>query len=90
MHLRGLRAQRRSATVALLEGLTAAQRTELTRACEVLIVNVTRQRLARRAAGSAPAGGALCRWCDFDDCGRAAGNCPAATAAAAENGSSAG
>lgn len=85
-----LRARRRSAAAALLEGLTAAQRAELTRACEVLIVNITRQRLARRAAGSAPAGGALCRWCDFNDCGRPAGSCPAARAAAAENVSSAG
>ena len=78
-----LRAQRRSAMAELLEGLTDRQREQLTRACEVLIANLTRQRLAERAAGRAPAGGALCRWCDFQDCGRPSGNCPAAQAALA-------
>lgn len=78
-----LRRRRRSATAALLDGLDGGQRAQLTRACEVLIANLTRQRLAQRAEGRSPNGGALCRWCDFSDCGRATGDCPAATAAAA-------
>ena len=78
-----LRGQRRSAAAALLEGLDGGQRAQLARACEVLIANLTRQRLAQRAAGSAPHGGALCRWCDFGDCGRPTGDCPAASAASA-------
>lgn len=76
-----LRAQRRTATAALLEGLDDGQRAQLTHACEVLIANLTRQRLAQRAAGRTPQGGALCRWCDFSDCGRSTGDCPAARAA---------
>ncbi|MDR0359113.1 MAG: MarR family transcriptional regulator [bacterium] len=79
-----LRRQRRSATAALLEGLDGGQRAVLTRACEVLIANLTRQRLAQRAAGRTPYGGALCRWCDFGDCGRRTGDCPAASAASAK------
>lgn len=76
-----LRAQRRSTAAALLQGLSDRQRAHLTHACEILIANLTRQRLAQRAAGSTPAGGALCRWCDFGDCGRPTGNCPAAQTA---------
>lgn len=78
-----LRAQRRSAAAALLDGLSDRERAQLTDACEVLVANLTRQRLAQRAAGKPPSGGALCRWCDFGDCGRPAGNCPAATVASA-------
>lgn len=78
-----LRAERRSATAALLEGLGDGQRAQLTRACEVLVANLTRQRLGQRAAGRTPHGGALCRWCDFSDCGRRTGHCPAAKAASA-------
>lgn len=78
-----LRVQRRSVTAALLEGLSGRQRAQMTRACEILIANLTRQRLAQRAAGGTPAGGALCRWCDFGDCGRPTGNCPAARAVSA-------
>jgi hypothetical protein len=61
-----------------MDGLTDQQRHDLVQACEILITNVTHQRLARRAAGQTPAGGALCRMCEFDACGRAIGNCPAA------------
>lgn len=78
-----LRARRRSAMAALLEGVAGPEREQLTRACEVLIANLTRERLLQRAAGRSPAGGALCRWCDFGDCDRPAGNCPAARAAQA-------
>jgi DNA-binding MarR family transcriptional regulator len=78
-----LREQRYRATAALLEGLSDRQRSQLTHACEVLVSNLTRKRLQQRAAGTAPAGGALCRLCDFTACGRPAGMCPAAAAAAA-------
>lgn len=78
-----LRAQRRSTTTSLLEGLNDRHRAQLTRACEVLVSNLTRQRLAQRAAGRTPSGGALCRWCDFADCGRPAGTCPATRATSA-------
>jgi hypothetical protein len=64
-----------------LAGLTGAQRGQLTAACEVIIANLTDQRLARRATGAPPAGGALCRMCDFTACGRPEGRCPAAATA---------
>ncbi len=80
-----LRAGRRTGTAALFEGLSARQRSELTRSCEVLIANLTRLRLAQRAAGGSPSGGALCRWCDFGDCGRSAGRCPAAATVSRES-----
>jgi MarR family transcriptional regulator, negative regulator of the multidrug operon emrRAB len=73
-----IRAGRQGATAGLLDGLSDRQRAQLTRACEVLVANLTRQRLQQRAAGAPPAGGALCRLCDFAACGRPAGNCPAA------------
>lgn len=64
------------------DGLTEGQREELTNACERLVTNLTRQRLAERATGATPPGGALCRLCDFEACGRASGQCPAAATAA--------
>jgi DNA-binding MarR family transcriptional regulator len=78
-----MRAHRGSVTAGLLEGLSNRQRTQLTSVCELLVANLTRQRLTQRANSSIPAGGALCRWCDFGACGRPAGNCPAALVAAA-------
>jgi MarR family transcriptional repressor of emrRAB len=63
---------------AVLDGLSTRQRSELVRACEAVIANLTHQRLARRAAGDSPAGGALCRMCDFEACGRQLDQCPAA------------
>lgn len=78
-----IRARRQSITAGLLEGLGQRQRVALTSACEILVANLTRLRLAQRARGSTPAGGALCRWCDFGACGRPAGHCPAARAASA-------
>lgn len=78
-----LRARRQSTGASLLEGLTDQQRVQLARCCEVLVANLTRHRLAQRASGVAPSGGALCRWCDFGACGRPAGRCPAAATASA-------
>ncbi|MGH9099053.1 MAG: MarR family winged helix-turn-helix transcriptional regulator [Acidimicrobiales bacterium] len=73
-----IRAGRHRATAGLLDGLSDRQRTQLTQACEVMVANLTRQRLQQRAAGVPPVGGALCRLCDFSACGRSGGNCPAA------------
>jgi MarR family transcriptional repressor of emrRAB len=77
----GIRTRRHHATASLLDGLSNRQHTQLSRICEVLVANLTRQRLEQRAAGRPPAGGALCRLCDFTACGRPDGNCPAAAAA---------
>jgi MarR family transcriptional regulator, negative regulator of the multidrug operon emrRAB len=81
---RRVRDHRSEVVTSTMSGLTAQQRDDLTRACEVLVTNVTVQRLARRAAGDAPAGGALCRMCDFEACGRPDGRCPVARTAALE------
>lgn len=72
-----LRAARQDAIVETMAGLTDPQRRELASACEVLIGALRADRLARRAAGESPAGGALCRLCDFGACQRPQGNCPA-------------
>jgi MarR family transcriptional repressor of emrRAB len=80
-----IRARRHGATAALLDGLSSRQRMQLTRACEVLVANLTRQRLQQRATGTPPTGGALCRLCDFAACGRPRGNCPAAAVAVAQH-----
>jgi len=80
-----VRALRQSRTEMLLEGLSQRQREELSRACEVMIGNLTRHRLAERESGSAPAGGALCRLCDFVACGRSSGRCPAFAVAASRS-----
>ena len=77
-----IRAARESAIAASLSGLTEHQREQLTTICEVLVANITSSRLATRAAGRHPSGGALCRMCDPLACGRPSGDCPAARAAA--------
>lgn len=81
-----LRAARHAAIAATTNGLTKLQREELARACATMINALTRHRLARRADGESPAGGALCRLCDFGACQRADGNCPAARAAQSRSG----
>ncbi|TMF14106.1 MAG: hypothetical protein E6I37_03840 [Chloroflexi bacterium] len=63
--------------------LSAIERATLTGLSERLISELTKQRLGQRRAGVIPAGGALCRMCDFAACGRDRGACPAAKAAAA-------
>lgn len=62
----------------VLGGLTAAQRRALTAMAGRLTGDLTALRLDERAAGEVPAGGWLCRLCDFDACGRPEGRCPAA------------
>jgi MarR family transcriptional repressor of emrRAB len=77
-----IRKQRQAAVLDVLDGLSEPRRAQLVRACEQLVANLARQRLARRLSGSSPVGGMLCRFCDFTDCGRAEGRCPAAGVAA--------
>jgi DNA-binding MarR family transcriptional regulator len=76
-----LRAARHAAIAATMTDLTMSQREDLTTACEALISALTTYRLARRTDGDSPAGGALCRLCDFGACERADDNCPAALTA---------
>ena len=45
--------------------LSPEQIEQLADSLSTLIVALTQERLARRAAGVAPPGGALCRLCDF-------------------------
>lgn len=78
-----VRTARQEAIARTIEQLTDGERAVLTELCERLIARLTRQRLKRRAANRTPAGGALCRMCDFAACGRDKGVCPAAQAAAA-------
>lgn len=65
-----------------LGGLTATQRRSLTAMAERLTGDLATLRLEQRAAGEVPAGGWLCRMCDFVACGRPDGRCPAAARAA--------
>jgi DNA-binding MarR family transcriptional regulator len=71
-------AARQSAIEPTLEGLTQAERRSLTRLAERLAGDVAELRLAERRRGAPPAGGWLCRLCDFGACGRSEGRCPAA------------
>jgi MarR family transcriptional regulator, negative regulator of the multidrug operon emrRAB len=77
-----VRAARHRAIARTIGQLSDSQRATLTELCENLISELTQQRLEQRAAGSTPAGGALCRMCDFVACGRDHGACPAAQTAA--------
>lgn len=77
-----VRSERARHTEAALTGLTDRQRRELARACELVLANLTTDRLAQRSQGVLPAGGALCRMCDFAACGRDQGRCPTANTAA--------
>jgi MarR family transcriptional regulator, negative regulator of the multidrug operon emrRAB len=72
---------RRQAVQDALGNLTAAQRRALTKMAERLTGDLTTLRLEQRAAGEIPAGGWLCRMCDFEACGRPAGRCPAMASA---------
>ncbi len=62
----------------VLAGLSVAQRRALTAMAERLTGDLASLRLEQRSAGEPPAGGWLCRMCDFEACGRPEGRCPAA------------
>jgi MarR family transcriptional regulator, negative regulator of the multidrug operon emrRAB len=79
---RRVRAARKNALEPAVRELTPAEQDALTALSERLVATLTERRLEARAQGRSPAGGALCRVCDFTACGRAEGRCPAATTAA--------
>ena len=64
-----------------ITGLSDDQRLALTGLAEQLTADLAALRLEQRAAGEPPAGGWLCRLCDFRACGRLEGRCPAAARA---------
>jgi len=74
---------RAQAIDALLTNLSDDERSALAALTERLLAAVTEDRLGERARGRLPAGGWLCRQCDFDACGRPRGECPIANTAAA-------
>jgi MarR family transcriptional repressor of emrRAB len=78
----GALGERRSSIDAVLAALDDRERAQLTTILDKLVGAVVVGRLAARAAGVSPPGGWLCRLCDPVACERAAGRCPAATAAA--------
>ena len=69
---------RAEAVRGVLDGLSGAERRSLTAMAERLTADLAALRLEQRAAGELPAGGWLCRLCDFGACGRPEGRCPAA------------
>jgi len=75
-----LTARRRSAET-VLAGLSSDERDELTPLLERLLEQLTAARLAEREGARTPAGGWLCRLCDFSACRRKMGACPVANAA---------
>jgi MarR family transcriptional repressor of emrRAB len=79
---REVRAARERVVSEVLKQLTASERVMLTSLSERLVAAITEQRLKKRNAGETPAGGALCRMCDFGACGREIGSCPAAATVA--------
>ena len=81
-----VRSAREAALIRTVHQLRDRERATLTKLCERVIAEVARQRLEQRAGNRPPAGGALCRMCDFTACGRGDGDCPAAEAAATYHG----
>ena len=81
---RRILAARHRAIHAMLERLTEAELRSLTGLAERLTRDVAELRVNERRQGAAPAGGWLCRLCDFRACGRSEGRCPAAISAAAQ------
>jgi DNA-binding MarR family transcriptional regulator len=73
-----VRAARARVLSEVVDQLTTSERAALTTLCERVVAGITKQRLEKRKAGDIPAGGALCRICDFGACGREVGMCPAA------------
>jgi len=66
-----------------IRSLSPDEQDLLATSLSTMIGDIARDRLARRADGRPPRGGALCRMCDFTACGREFARCPAQTAAAA-------
>ncbi|MHB1446260.1 MAG: MarR family winged helix-turn-helix transcriptional regulator [Acidimicrobiales bacterium] len=83
---RRILAGRRRASTTLLAGLSSDERETLTPLLERLLQQLTAARLAEREAAETPAGGWLCRLCDFSACRRDLGACPVANAAQATSG----
>ena len=77
---------RGEAVRSMLGGLDEVERRSLTTLAERLAGDVTALRLDERRRGELPAGGWLCRLCDFEACGRREGRCPAAARAAITRG----
>lgn len=67
---------RRKAAETVLAGLGPDELESLTPLLERLLQELTRSRLAERGSGRIPAGGWLCRLCDFTACHRREGGCP--------------
>jgi MarR family transcriptional regulator, negative regulator of the multidrug operon emrRAB len=81
-----IRAARREAVSTALEDLDDTKRRQLEELADAVLSKVTAQRLALRASGQMPAGGAMCRLCDFVACGRPVGRCPVARTASERTG----
>jgi MarR family transcriptional repressor of emrRAB len=74
-------AGRRRAAETVLAGLSSDEQEMLTPLLERLLQQLTAERLAEREGARTPAGGWLCRLCDFSACRRDVGECPVANAA---------
>jgi MarR family transcriptional repressor of emrRAB len=77
-------AARAAAVEQLLEPLDADERETLRALAAKMIEGGVVSRLEARRRGDVPTGGWLCRLCDQAACGRGAGECPAANAAAVD------
>ena len=78
---RRILAGRRQACETLLAGLSSDEQEMLTPLLERLLQQLTAVRLAEREETRKPAGGWLCRLCEFSACRRDVGDCPVANAA---------
>lgn len=78
---RRISAGRRRAAETVLAGLSSDEQEMLTPLLERLLQQLTAARLAEREEARTPAGGWLCRLCDFSACHRDMGACPVANAA---------
>jgi DNA-binding MarR family transcriptional regulator len=83
-----IRTARHEAVSAALADLDDAQHRQLEELAGVMLAKLATQRLALRASGQMPPGGAICRLCDFVACGRPAGRCPVAGTATDRTGPS--
>jgi len=77
-----VRSRRNDELASALVGLTPHQRTDLLHACELVVANLTRQRLAQRAAANDPLEVPCAACVTSPHAGRPAGKCPAARQAA--------